>query len=456
MPPSTRFPLVDTVQGEYRADVTRDTFSPLDAFRRVIAQQGRPVLDADLNEQTSILLHYLECLAQDLGGPHFGRGDGFAISVAPRTDKPGLDLTIQSGRYWVEGLLCEANQPYRYFEQPDFVDPTELNPSPDLRGRFLVYLDAWEQHLTYRERPCIREAALAPADTASRSRVVWQVRYLELGANDNEAELQRLLADAGRLRPGKARLRAGTKTPAAQQESPCVTSPASKYRGVENQLYRVEVHAVENDERVLFKWSRDNSSVVFGVSGVRDKVLTLTEWARDDRFALEPLDWVELFDDEQALYELPREPVRVESVDRDKLEVRLKTGVSIDSARLATGHIFLRRWDHRTATPTVPATFATNAAEAWVELEDGIQVQFSHPSDADLPVTCQPGDYWLIPARVATGDVEWPYDPNNPNERAQQLPHGARHHYAPLALLTRNANGAWEATQLRNLLGTRR
>lgn len=97
-----RFPISTSSQGEYRADVTRDTWNPLDGFRRVIAQQGRPVLDADLNEQTAILLHYLECLAQDLGGPHFGRGDGFALGAVLDANQQLSDVSIRLGRYYVD------------------------------------------------------------------------------------------------------------------------------------------------------------------------------------------------------------------------------------------------------------------------------------------------------------------------------------------------------------------
>ena len=42
------------------------------------------------------------------------------------------------------------------------------------------------------------------------------------------------------------------------------------------------------------------------------------------------------------------------------------------------------------------------------------------------------GDYWLIPARSATGDIEWPHDDAGPLPRP---PHGERRHYSPLAIL---------------------
>ena len=50
------------------ADLTRDSFDPAKYFSRVLMQQGRVQLDADWNEQASILLHLIRRLAANLGG----------------------------------------------------------------------------------------------------------------------------------------------------------------------------------------------------------------------------------------------------------------------------------------------------------------------------------------------------------------------------------------------------
>jgi hypothetical protein len=57
--------------------------------------------------------------------------------------------------------------------------------------------------------------------------------------------------------------------------------------------------------------------------------------------------------------------------------------------------------------------------------------------------TYRTGDYWLIPARTATGDVEWPKERDeegNPIPEALP-PHGIEHHYAPLAIISVNGDG---------------
>ena len=63
------------MRGEFRGDFTRDTFNPDHQFSRVLMQQGRVQLDADWNEQVSIMTHYLRNLASDLIGPHGAPAD---------------------------------------------------------------------------------------------------------------------------------------------------------------------------------------------------------------------------------------------------------------------------------------------------------------------------------------------------------------------------------------------
>ena len=65
-----------------RGDFSRETFDRVKHFSRVLQQQGRVQLDADWNEQTAIVLHYLRTLAADLIGPFAGpAGEGFGFEI---------------------------------------------------------------------------------------------------------------------------------------------------------------------------------------------------------------------------------------------------------------------------------------------------------------------------------------------------------------------------------------
>ncbi|MEO8973927.1 MAG: DUF6519 domain-containing protein, partial [Ktedonobacteraceae bacterium] len=80
------------MNGDFKTDITRDTYKKHKNFSRVLMQQGRVQLDADWNEQTDILLHYLRRITTDIIGPHAGPSDdlGFGIGVyTPPPEKSG-------------------------------------------------------------------------------------------------------------------------------------------------------------------------------------------------------------------------------------------------------------------------------------------------------------------------------------------------------------------------------
>src|SRR5436309_14743147 len=149
------------MQGEFRADVTRDTFDPVSGFSRVLMQQGRVLLDADWNEQTSILLNYLRTLASDLFGPFAAFDQGFLIDKKgePPTELKS-DFWIGPGHFYIGGLLCENDRWRRFLAQPYY--PSSSTIDPDVTHlladtSYLVYVDAWERHVTPYDDDQIRE-----------------------------------------------------------------------------------------------------------------------------------------------------------------------------------------------------------------------------------------------------------------------------------------------------------
>ena len=179
-----------------KGDFSRDTFDHKKHYRRVLMQQGRVQVDADWNEQASILLHYMQSLARDIIGPYgkpsigpdgeilddfriVGDGDEEFSKVENEKFKEAEGFLIGPGRYYVDGLLCENEDWIAYNDQPGgpLTDISKLN-------RMLVYLDVWERHVAWCEEASnsMREAALGPygPDTATRSQLVWQVRIYEL------------------------------------------------------------------------------------------------------------------------------------------------------------------------------------------------------------------------------------------------------------------------------------
>ena len=428
-----------------KGDFTRVTFDPTKNYSRVLMQQGRVQLDADWNEQAAILLHYLQALTADLIGPFGGpEGDELGFGLSPAEAK--TDFNIGAGHYYVDGLLCENRTNLTYFKQPDYQDDYFASKRRGKlpKGNYLAYLDVWEHHVTSLEDSHIREVALGGPDTATRARIVCQVK---LDAIDGRATPAEILKNwAGRVdlwQPAqRGSLRVRLK-PTEANTDPCTIPPTSAYRGQENQLYRIEIHAGGKlADAPNFKWSRDNGSTVAAWEGNSEDDGLILSSVRG--FANAP--WVEITSAADDLHGKIGDLLKAVKVENDALY--LEKPQTFDSETRKK----VRRWDqseNETVSLKDGAVPITEAANTWIDLEDGIQIQFQ-PAVANTPNQYRAGDYWLVAART-NGTIEWPLelDANGqPKKDAdgnlipQALPpFGITHHFAPLWLISTEENG---------------
>jgi hypothetical protein len=428
------------------------TTAPLETdggFAAVLGLQGRLTLEADANENVAIMAHFLRTLVTDLVGPAAGpaAGAGFAIQAPVKGDS---DIKIGAGHYYVGGLLVRTEDG-SYLTQPSRpLDNPKAFSLP--QGPTLAYLKVWERLITAVEDPRIREVALGAGgpDTAARSKVVWEVVLADAPETGEPVQSRALAQElwsqfAQTLSTDRGRLRAAADTPDSSDEL-CAASPGSQYRGVENQLYRVEIHcpgeiprASAGDPPVTFKWSRDNGSVVSTIEHRDGNAVTVSTLGRDDRLSLDVGDWVEIVDDHYALAGRPAMLHRVADIDPDDRLVTLDATPKGDTGTHVELHPFLRRWDQDPAQAAIGRGNAIVAeGGAWMELEDGIVVRFENGH-------YRSGDFWTIPARVETGDVIWPFDGNEHTHNAAACaPEGITYSYAPLAYFDVGDGTMWD------------
>src|SRR5205085_3781251 len=323
-----------------------------------------------------------------------------------------------------------------YTTQPDYPAPPFVSqivsddpqaPPPQVQldgGLYLAYLHVWERHITALDDELIREQALGGPDTTTRIQNIWQVELLAVTGADpvdcqtSFPEWDNLVAQS------TGTMNARTQAPSIPPD-PCLLPPSAGYRGLENQLYRVEVQKGGPRDQATFKWSRENGSVQTTIEKVDDKILTVAEPHKDDVLGFKNGQWVELVDDESELMGTPHALAKITDIDETLRQITLDTSAT-DAA--GTAHLKLRRWDQPGTTGTADGIAMT---ADWLDLENGIQVQFAEG-------TYRAGDYWLIPARTATAGIEWPpYAVPNTAPLAQS-PQGIKHHYCRLALLTVN------------------
>jgi Family of unknown function (DUF6519) len=495
-----------------KGDFARTTFHPQLHFSQVLHQQGRALLEADWNEQGAIQLHLLRSLIVDLVGACWAAGDGFEISQQGPNNRPLAlkDWRLSPGHFYVDGILCE-NEP-RENQAESTLALQSHRPTPDDGSdgssgfenppdRFMLYLDVWERHLSALEAPMILDRALGGIDTATRAQVIWQVRMLgveaamDMGeravealrlrddvppfaqallrpdfdireaiqelfdrfAGDDEADRQEACRDFRillGLRNDFAypRLKAGLGPIDAEADA-CIIAPDARFRGCENQLYRVEIHAAGpawsggntgETSGATFKWSRENGSVIFPVvsapasadevAGGTQYVIGLGHLGRDLRLGLAIGDWVELSDDTIALAQRALPLLQVTAIDTANKTVTVVVPDALNHVPSLnmTRHPLLRRWDQRDDVDDDGSLPVREGGDG-VELEDGVTITFE---PGGLYAT---GDYWVIPARVAdNGSLDWPMDGDEPLAvKAKGL-----HHYAVLGGV--DGNGGYD------------
>ena len=138
----------------------------------------------------------------------------------------------------------------------------EPPPLPAGAGPHLVYLKAWQRERTAIEDPRLIEPALG-VDTTTRLQTAWQVKVLpDVGEAVTCATPLEDVPGFTAAEPRAAgRLTTGTADVAVEPD-PCRVPPSGGYKGLENQLYRVEIHDagdLAGADRATFKWSRDNA-----------------------------------------------------------------------------------------------------------------------------------------------------------------------------------------------------
>ena len=443
-----------------QGDFSRSTFDVERTFRAVLLQQGRVVLDSDVNEQAAITAHHDETRTVDVVGPAGGPlptdgGPGpFALVDASGATPTGptswTALQVTPGRYYVDGVLAESTAPasgkgWPLTDQPHLPAIGSALGLPDpagevaVGGRIGLYLDVWQHHVTTDEDVNLLEPALGGPDTSTRSQTVWQVRWVSFpDKGDGCAEVV-ALSD---LTTPRRRMTALLAEPVASDDA-CRITTSGGYQLLENQLYRVQVHTVAADGSATFLWSRENGSVVagirsFGATSGGFTELLLDRDGRDEELSFHDGSLVEVTSEDRVLR---GEPGFLARAGAPKASGTSAEGLTLPVAWVGTAPTFTELGRHPVARRWEGGPLDVRTTRT--ELEGGISVKFAA---AGPPL--RTGDHWQIPARTVrlaygvtarTGTIEWPKDAgDNP---VPLPPAGVEHHVAPLAVLRRDTAG---------------
>lgn len=467
-------------------DLSRDNFNPLNDYFGVVMQQGRVQIDADWNTMVSQFKRHMQAESLDTFGPGVvprETADGFLISGAAGA------IEIGPGRIYVDGILAENHTAAlkwdarlaevsgtaklsgadvdaaptgltgttAYNDQPYYPNPPDL----PVDEPYLVYVDIWQRDITYLQDATLIDAAVG-VDTTARDQTVWQVKFLE-----NVGDIDPTTADVDipgwlkTIHPSSARLTTDTGN-LVNDDNPCLLPPQAGYKGLENQLYRVQVHNGGPLGSATFKWSRDNAVVSSRISAIPGgNQIVVQSLGRDAVLSFNEGDWVEITDDHRDLMGLPGELRRIQlgdGIDTSTRTITLEGGalpigsgngefpVDGNNRTIETRNTRLIRWDQAGIvfreddseytdldTVTSSGSIEIPATGTRLFLEKGILVDFDLENvvdEADFNPEFKVGDYWIFSARVNDASIEL-------LNRAP--PVGIHHHYTKLAIV--NSSG---------------
>jgi hypothetical protein len=472
-------------------DCSRFPFRPEHNFSGVVMQQGRVQLDSDWNEWLAEITRRIQA----------GTLDTFGRTVVPVTTPNAFFVTLTSattatigpGRMYVDGLLVEnhglpaqrvqwdsalaevsaapavpqtpplpapnpAPAPMEFTQQPYYPGVT----FPSGSGPFLAYIDVWQRPVTYLQHPHLIEKAVG-IDTTGRLQTVWQVDLLDLSKMSNSANItcSTDIPDFDTLiQPSGAQL-STTVSPAGSTPSLCCLTTSTGYTGMENQLYRLEIHLPRGAAtaspgqyptgQATFKWSRDNASVATAVTTItpsgQASMLSVESTGKDNVLCFKPGDWIEITDDYQELRgqcgQLHKiAPNGVDPVGKtillvDQVDPTITQRLPIPPSTSPNYHTRICRWDQK------GKVYQSDGATIWVDLdaagrgdipvpplgtslilENGVTVTFG--MNASLSNQFKSCDFWAFAARASDGTVE---------TLTNAPPMGVHHHYAKLGVL---------------------
>ncbi len=364
-------------------------------------QQGRVLLDHEWNLNLDAGARAARAAAADIigaSGVVVGSPD-FQVSVTPSGT---LDVTAHAGRMWVDGLLAYAPADLSYNGQD------QISPLPN-SGTALVFLDVFEEHVQPAEDASLVDPALAPIESAARTRIGYRVRVAATAATtckDAWTGLTPVAGSTGLLSIARA---------APSGPTDACAPPGDPLGQLPDGLFRVEVLDGGTQATARFVWSFENGAAAVAVApgGVAGSQVTLVpsasvKFANND---LVELSWLARREDRVAhgaLYTISGPPQTGAGGDI------LTLGGGPFTAPAGAGGLVVRRWDGE----------VTGAAAAKKATFRGTDLGVTFAAGAGSFAV---GDWWGARLR----EEESP----GIELRTNAPPDGNRHVFAPLALV---------------------
>ena len=282
-------------------DISRWMLQTRKHYAAVRLQQGRVLLDSDVNDSDNLGAEQRRRVLVDVFGPKGSRDQGFTLrrpldgsGAEPPLLQAGdeiqsqqvtfddgsevdvLPLAIGSGSVNLGGMRFEMDDAENVVFQRDFLQltsPSDVMPAFAPAFRQLFYLRAWEQGVSSVEDEEVGEAMLRGPDSSFRLRRMRRVEAFTVGSDVTTCNQAWAALRAGRLEDGNATFdernnelvsQARLQLVFAGGEAADACAPmdpfGKRYLGAENQTLRVMLTSAGS-----YVWALDNGAPLFKV-----------------------------------------------------------------------------------------------------------------------------------------------------------------------------------------------
>ncbi len=391
----------------------------------ILAQEGRILLDADVNAHSLLGMRWQDLAARSAFGGGIAAIPADAIEswkvLGAQVAGGVVSVSLMPGIAWADGLLVEldGNKPVTLTAVP--LAPPIQTPAgtPGVAGtRDALVLEVWRRALNGFQVPAeLIEPALGGPDTTERIETAFALRLYRMGAGDDcrtiIGALQDDLSSRGTLH--------ATLAPLTTTAGDCPVVEGGGYSGFEHDLYRVEIAEVDSGVP-SFKWSQWNGGLVG--SGSYDsltKQITLRGNDQAIRYSGLISCFLDVLEFDAALGGWTIAYSAKATIDPATGLIDVSGPKSFGTLPATNANLVVRIWNDLRAISEFPASSS-------VELRDGIRLEFSGPAYV-------PGDYWTFAVRAGGLDNASPL-------LDHATPFGIRHHRVVLAELAWTASGA--------------
>jgi hypothetical protein len=352
----------------------------------VLLQQGRPLLDSQLNGAVLTVLRHLEGTMAKLSGAQtvaFPRTFSNGIKQGKITPADGgKALQFPSNEIFVRGMRLEINSPHiteatldgKKVYKATIADKELLGVKIDA-GKYVLYVQVIEEAVAYNK-------------VRANEKQDKFLRFVDSAVPSSDSLRLRRFTTIG------LKKQADWKPP---KSADAKLTMEIDDRAVKNELVHFEFHRYLPDsdpQELILKWSRDNAAIAFAVNEVSigDTTIEIPELATS-MLTVRPGQLVELLGD------YPHTPVDctnrqlypIKEVDLAANKIVLENAVedpkiTVRLIRIWDGSLHLRKKGN-----------GGNGQTIWRAKGPGFAIGLKTEATG---VPSQPGDYWQIPLRI--------------------------------------------------------